>query len=182
MKWSRVLALVLAAAMAVCMAGCGSSDDGVADTSSDYIEAVPGGEVDVSNVAGLDTAARMSCVAQDGAVYVAFANIQNKSTDYFHIEGDTITVVCRTTSDAPATPTYRLSLWMLNENNKAQYVNGCMALVDADDTCYTCTFTGLDPAKEYKLTVGYASASYYITGVMKVSPATDTETAEEAKS
>lgn len=171
-KFAKWMALVLVLTMALSMAACGKEEeqDAVAESDSKYQEVTAGGSIDITPVEELDTGARISCVPHEGELYVSFNGIQNKSTDYFQPGSSTITVVCKTTSDAPVIPTYRLSLWMLTDDRKAQYVEDGMALVDADGSCYSITFSGLDTNRKYKLTMGYAATSYYISGLMKVSP------------
>lgn len=166
----KILALTLALVLLLALTACGKEEEAVAETASKYIDAVPGGDIDISGVEALDTSVRMDCVAQEGTLYVSYNNIQNKSTQYFQPAGESIEVVIRTQSDAPVIPTFRLSLWMLNDEGKAQYVDGCMSLVDADNSCYTCNFSGLSAESRYKLTIGYATSQYYLSGLMKVTP------------
>lgn len=164
----KVIALALALVLALSLAGC--SEEAVAETESNYLPVTPGGSIDTTGVEGLDQTARMSCAAQNGTMYAVFNGIRDKSTDYFRPGSDTVTVVCQATSDSPVTPTFRLSLWMMTDDGRAQYVGDAMTLVNADGSCYSISFSGLDTSREYKLTIGYATATYYLTGALTVSP------------
>ena len=178
----KVMALALALVLALSLAGCG--DEAVAETESNYLPVTPGGSIDTTGVEGLDQTARMSCAAQNGTMYAVFNGIRDKSTDYFRPGSDTITVVCQatSTSDSSVIPSFRLSLWMMTDDGRAQYVGDAMTLVDADGSCYTISFSGLDTSREYKLTIGYATATYYLNGALTVSPlATEELTSVQAE-
>lgn len=168
-RFLKLLALAMALVMALGLTACGG-DDAVAESESDYLDVTAGGSIDTSGVEGLEAGARMSCVAQNGTMYAVFNGIRDKSTDYFQPGSDTITVVCQATSDSPVTPTFRLSLWMMTDDGMAQYVENAMTLVTADGSCYTINISGLDTSRQYKLTIGYATATYYLNGAMTVSP------------
>ena len=165
----KLTALALALVMALSLAACGE-DEAVAETDSDYLPVTAGGSIDTSGVEGLETGARMSCAAQDGTMYASFTGIRDKSTDYFRPGSDTITVVCQATSDSQTSPSFRLSLWMMTDDGRAQYVENAMTLLTADGSCYTVSISGLDTSRQYKLTIGYATATYYLTGALTVSP------------
>lgn len=177
-RTKQFLALVLAVAMVACLAGCGLKNrapEEMAETTVKYIQAEQGGSVSLDGVEALDTSAHVSTAVQDGMMYVSIKNIQNGNTRYFRPAGDTITVTGYMNSDSGNTAVYKLSLWMLNDENKAQYVEGCTLQMTADGTCYTGTLTGLDPSRLYKFSLGYATAYYYLSGGITVSPVSNGE-------
>lgn len=171
--YKQLVALVLAMVMVVSLAGCAgktAAPEEMEETVVKYIEGTQGGSVSLEGVEGLDEGAHVSTVVQDDVLYVSIKNIQNGNTRYFHPGSSSITVNANMVSDSGSSALYKLSLWMLNDENKAQYVEGCTLQMTADGTCYTGTLSGLDTSRLYKLTLGYATAYYYLSGSISVSP------------
>ena len=93
------------------------------------------------------------------------------NTDYFIAGSDSLTITGYATTESPNEnyQTFKVALWELNDDQvKTSYVTGSTVYYTADGTCYSYTITGLTPGRQYKATISYDSASYYVTGGLKV--------------
>ena len=107
-------------------------------------------------------------------LYVAFNSIninRTGNTDYFIAGSDSVTITAYATTESPNEnyQSFKVALWELNDDQvKTSYVIDSTVYYTADGTCYSYTVTGLTPGKQYKVTISYDSASYYVTGGCKV--------------
>lgn len=200
----RVLALVLAVALAFSLTACSPKEvaqnmvlgivRALGFTTADEEEdeatetmAAQGGSIAFPD--GFSTEDRMNTLLQDGTLYISFNDIQVTNTDYFTAASDTVTVTSYASTDATKTSytTYKVALWELSDDSKTtSYVPGSTIYftVSSDQTCYTYDISGLTPGKKYKATISFDSTVAYVTGGMTISGLTDdalvqTETDEE---
>lgn len=200
----RVLALVLAVALAFSLTACSPKEiaqnmvlgvvRALGFTTADSEEeeatetmATAGGSITFPE--GFDTTSRANTLLQEGTLYISFNNIQGYNTDYFTAAGDSVTVTSYGSTDATKTSydTYKVALWELSDDGKiTTYVKGSTIYfsVSSDETCYTYDISGLTPGKKYKATISFDSTVAYITGGMTVTGLTDdalvqTETDED---
>ena len=159
----KLITLALTLVLALSLAACAGSQR---ESAVKDIYAEQGGEITLPE--GMDTSRRFNTQLEGDTMYAEFSHIQLRNTGYFSPAGDTITLTSYATTDSPGLLEYKAGLWELTDDNKAQYVNGCTLYFTTGGDCYSGTFSGLDPAKRYKITISYDSASYFITGAMKV--------------
>lgn len=176
MNMKKFLTVGVALALCVSLAGCSSVKTAVTnllfgaeqqESTTVDVYAEPGGSITFPE--GFDaTESRLTTTIQDGTLYIGFNGIQIRNTGYFEVSGSTLTLTSYATTESQGLLEYKAGLWMLDENNNTEYVNGCTLYFTTGGDCYTGTFTGLDPSRKYKLTISYDSFLYYITGAMKV--------------
>lgn len=198
----RVLALLTAGLLALGLTGC--SKEELREKASDMIvdmaqkmgfieaegegeeeqvvhtEASPGGEI-VFPEGFNPTQGRIPTTLQDGMLYVAFNDIQNKSTAYFVAADSSVTVTAYANHSNPRQDTiqYKIALWQLSDDQTSTtYVDGTTVYFTATaegKSCYNHTMTGLEPGRRYKLTISYDTGAYYISGGITVSNVSDQE-------
>lgn len=159
----KLITLALTLALALSLTACLGSQR---ESTANDIYAEQGGEITLPD--GMDTSRRFNTQLDGSTMYIDFNRVMVRNTGYFYPAGDTLTLTSYATTESPGLLEYKAGLWELNDDNKAQYVNGCTLYFTTGGDCYTGTFSGLDPAKRYKITISYDSATYYITGAMKV--------------
>lgn len=181
----RAAALLLAGLMALTLTACSpkqfASDliinaatalgfveaDDEEETTND-IYAPAGGEITFPD--GLqDTSVHLNQGAENGTLYVAFNGITNRNTEYFVAASDSIQVTAYATTDSTSLLEFKVAIWQLSEDRATtSYVPGTTVYYTTGGDCYTYTITGLTPGKYYKANISYDSASYYITGGVKI--------------
>ncbi len=159
----KLITLALTLALALSLTACLGSQR---ESTANDIYAEQGGEITLPE--GMDTSRRFNTQLDGSTMYIGFNRVMVRNTGYFYPAGDTLTLTSYATTESPSLLEYKAGLWELTDDNKAQYVNGCTLYFTTGGDCYTGTFSGLDPAKRYKITISYDSATYYITGAMKV--------------
>lgn len=159
----KLITLALTLALALSLTACLGSQR---ESTANDIYAEQGGEITLPD--GMDTSRRFNTQLDGSTMYIDFNRVMVRNTGYFYPAGDTLTLTSYATTESPGLLEYKAGLWELTDDNKAQYVNGCTLYFTTGGDCYTGTFSGLDPAKRYKITISYDSATYYITGAMKV--------------
>lgn len=159
----KLIMLALTLALALSLTACLGSQR---ESTANDIYAEQGGEITLPD--GMDTSRRFNTQLDGSTMYIDFNRVMVRNTGYFYPAGDTLTLTSYATTESPGLLEYKAGLWELTDDNKAQYVNGCTLYFTTGGDCYTGTFSGLDPAKRYKITISYDSATYYITGAMKV--------------
>lgn len=159
----KLITLALTLALALSLTACLGSQR---ESTANDIYAEQGGEITLPE--GMDTSRRFNTQLDGSTMYIDFNRVMVRNTGYFYPAGDTLTLTSYATTESPGLLEYKAGLWELTDDNKAQYVNGCTLYFTTGGDCYTGTFSGLDPAKRYKITISYDSATYYITGAMKV--------------
>ena len=124
---------------------------------------------DVPYPDGFDHTARFAATQVDSTLCIAFHSlgIAGRSTDYFTVAGDSITVTAAATTDSERLFTYKAALWKKTEQG-AEYTDGGTIQFTCDGELYTATISGLEPGAQYKLTLSYDSGSYTISGGMSV--------------
>lgn len=140
---------------------------------ADRVMAEAGG--DVTFPEGMDpTESRLVTRVEGDTLYVAFNSIninRTGNTDYFIAGSDSVTITAYATTESPNEnyQSFKVALWELNDDQvKTSYVIDSTVYYTADGTCYSYTLTGLTPGKQYKATISYDSASYYVTGGLKI--------------
>ena len=159
----KLITLALTLALALSLTACLGSQR---ESTANDIYAEQGGEITLPD--GMDTSRRFNTQLDGSTMYIDFNRVMVRNTGYFYPAGDTLTLTSYATTESPGLLEYKAGLWELTDDNKTQYVNGCTLYFTTGGDCYTGTFSGLDPAKRYKITISYDSATYYITGAMKV--------------
>ncbi len=168
-KMKRFLALVLAVALTLSLAGCESIKNGVAS----LMGANTAQEADTENWAvattdpimlpeGTNATAQWTNVVSGGTLYGVYNGIWKRNTGYFQVSGDTLTITACGTAEGPQE--YKIALWKKVDGG-AQYVNGSTGYFHTDGTNYRYTITGLDPSAQYRITVSYDSSRYYLYGM-----------------
>lgn len=171
----RGLALLLAVALVLTLAGCkatmtslarkvlGLSDDGEEEDTTRWAAATS----DVITLPeGVSSTAKFTAErAEEGRLYVVFNGIWTKDTGYFLAPNGTLTLTA--TGSAEGTQKYKIAVWK-QVNGGTQYVDGSTGYIPTDGGTYTYTVSGLDPAANYRLTISYDSRSYYLYGMVRV--------------
>ena len=151
----------------------GFIEEGSDEDEATEILAEAGG--DVTFPEGMDpTESRLVTRVEGDTLYVAFNSIninRTGNTDYFIAGSDSVTITAYATTESPNEnyQSFKVALWELNDDQvKTSYVIDSTVYYTADGTCYSYTLTGLTPGKQYKATISYDSASYYVTGGLKI--------------
>lgn len=167
-KITRLTALFLALALCLSFAGCSSAgSEEEEDTSSDYTYATQGGTVSLAEgVAAPETNNTMVSVYDAGQLSGAFTLINSKSTDYF-LQGGSITVTVQATLNTETKWTDAfMSLW--KQGSESTEFIGTVHFT-ADGSPYTYTWSGLDPAAEYRVAFAYNDVPRYkLSGVYTI--------------
>ena len=165
-KAKRLLALALALVFAAAVfTACGNKDDGDEGEVENKNVAAPGG--DIAWPEGMDTAARFATQVGGDTLYAVFNGVQNRTTAYFTPAGSSITITSKATTESEKRTEYRVTLWKESYGAR-EYVTGGTMYFTADGSCYTGTFSGLEPGNRYKLGIAYDGGSYYISGGLTV--------------
>lgn len=164
----RLLALLLALALCLSFAACsGSSEEDEEGDSSDYTYATQGGAVSLAEgVTAPEQNNTMTTVYDNGQLSGAFTLINSKSTTYFKQSGSvTVTVQATLNTETKWTDAF-ISLW--KQGSEATEFVGTVHFT-ADGSAYTYTWSGLDPAAEYRVAIAYNDVPRYkLSGVFTV--------------
>lgn len=188
MNAKKLLALVLALAMALTMTACspkemavnailklatvlGFREEGGSDEEETTdIYAPEGGSISFPE--GMDTSSRFTTQISDGTLYVSFNGIQsrqNRNTPYFVAAGDSVTITSYAETESTGLLEYKAALWGLNDDQSTtSYVLDSTVYFTTGGACYTQTISGLTPGRRYKVNISYDSSKYYITGGMAI--------------
>lgn len=165
-KTKRLVTLLLAAVLALALAGCTIDLSGGSDgEENNRTWAQAGGSITLPE--GMDATARFATQQQDGAMYVVFNGIQKRNTGYFSAPNGELTFTACATAEAENLQQFKIAVWKKVEGG-TQYVDGSTIYFKTDGTCYTATVSGLDPAASYRLTLSYDKSSYYMYGQVRV--------------
>lgn len=167
-KLRRLAALMLVLVLAVSLfSGCSLIEQETEAEPEQRNDAVPGGSI--SWPEGFDTSERFTQTQAGGVLYTSFNGIQDRTSDYFTPASDTVTIVGQATTESEKRKTFRVTLWKEGTESR-EYVAGGTLYLQADGSCYTGTFSNLDPASRYKIGLAYDGGnSFYMTGGVTVS-------------
>lgn len=185
MNAKKLLALVLALAMALTMTACspkemavnailklatvlGFREEGGSDEEETTdVYAPEGGSISFPE--GMDTSSRFTTQISDGTLYVSFNGIQNRNTPYFVAAGDSVTITSYAETESTGLLEYKAALWALDDDQTStSYVLDSTVYFTTGGDCYTQTISGLTPGRRYKVNISYDSSKYYITGGMAI--------------
>lgn len=165
-KGKRLLALALALAFAaLALTACGKKDEGDEGEVENKNIAAQGGSIEWPE--GMDTTVRFNTQIEGDTLYAVFNGIQNRTTAYFTPAASSVTITSKATTESEKRVEYRVTLWKESYGAREYVTDGTMYFT-ADGSCYTGTFSGLEPGNRYKLGIAYDGGSYYISGGLTV--------------
>ena len=169
----RIAALLLAAVLAVSLAGCkdalksivhkatGTSDEVQEEDTTRWAEQTSEPLI-IQGIA--DASAKFATATADGCLYAVFNGIWSRQTSYFTVPSGTLNIMACGTAEG--TQKFKVALWKKVDGG-AEYVPESTYYVKTDGTDYRCTVSGLDPAAQYRVTISYDSSRYYLYGLLK---------------
>jgi hypothetical protein len=164
-KTKQLLALVLAAAAALSLAGC--ELDFSKEAASDTTKWGTASTDSITLPADMDATATFATEQVDNSMYIVFNGIQKRDTGYFTAPGGALTFTVTATAEAENLQQFKIAVWKLVDGG-TQYVTDTNIYYKTDGACYAYTIDGLDPAASYRLTLSYDKSKYYMYGKVRV--------------